>query len=73
VALEAGYGIKAGAMGVLTPYGGLAWTAGGAQTWRLGGRLAFGATGQLSLAGERRTPVTGPSNHTVLLELRLGL
>ena len=57
---ELGYGLGAlGGRGVLTPYGGLSLSDGGARRYRLGGRLALGPSLGLSLEAMRRESAGG--------------
>ena len=63
---EMGYGLAAFA-GVLTPYGGLALSEGGARGYRLGARFRLGPALELGLEGERRESRTERTDHGLML------
>ena len=65
---EAGWGLRAGGgQAVLTPFTGWAASEGGAQTLRLGGRLAFAERLRLELRGMRREAAVAPLEHALHL------
>ena len=67
---EMGYGLAAFA-GVLTPYGGLALSEGGARGYRLGARFLLGPAFELGLEGERRESRTESAGHGLMLRGRV--
>ncbi len=67
---EMGYGLAAFA-GVLTPYGGLALSEGGARGYRLGARFLLGPAFELGLEGERRESRTERAEHGLMLRGRV--
>ena len=67
---EMGYGLAAFA-GVLTPYGGLALSEGGARGYRLGARFLLGPAFELGLEGERRESRTDRAGHGLMLHGRV--
>ena len=67
---EMGYGLAAFA-GVLTPYGGLDLSEGGARGYRLGARFLFGPACELGLEGERRESRTERAEHGLMLRGRV--
>ncbi len=67
---EMGYGLAAFA-GVLTPYGGLGLSEGGARGYRLGARFLLGPAFELDLEGERRESRTERAGHGLMLRGRV--
>ena len=67
---EMGYGLAAFA-GVLTPYGGLGLSEGGARGYRLGARFLHGPAFELDLEGERRESRTERAGHGLMLRGRM--
>ncbi len=67
---EMGYGLAAFA-GVLTPYGGLGLSEGGARGYRLGARFLLGPAFELDLEGERRESRTERAGHGLMLRGRM--
>lgn len=68
---EVGYGLSAlGDRGVLTPYGGLSLSDGGARDYRLGTRLEIGPSLDLSFEGTRREIDSAEAEHNVGFRLR---
>ena len=68
---ELGYGLPAfGGYGVLTPYGGLSLSDGGARRYRLGTRLEIGPSLSLGLEGERGESAGAEPEHAVGLQIR---
>ena len=64
---EVGYGLSVAGAELLTPYGGLAVSDGGAETWRVGGRLALGPSFGVSLEGDRRERRHAAPDHGLML------
>ena len=69
---EVGYGLAVAGAHLLTPYGGLALSDGGAGTLRVGGRLALGPSLRMSLEGDRRERMDGDPDHGLMLRGALG-
>ena len=67
---EMGYGLAAFA-GVLTPYGGLGLSEGGARGYRLEARFLHGPAFELDLEGERRESRTERAGHGLMLRGRV--
>ena len=67
---EMGYGLAKFA-GVLTPYGGLSRTGGGAHGYRLGVRFRLGAAFELGLEGEHRTVRAASAGQSLMLRGRI--
>ena len=67
---EMGYGVGVFA-GVVTPYGGVGLSGGGARGYRLGTRLVRGTGFELELEGERRAGRAEGAGHGPMLRGRM--